>query len=82
MVLGFRPLSRQVYEPLVPKQVRDLDAPVALGPAVMVIAVKSAGEYENVHSRPAGCVTAEVKERFKVMLPPAGAMPDERDNDT
>jgi hypothetical protein len=82
IVLAFRPLNRQVYEPLVPKQVRDLDAPVALGPAVMVIAVKSAGEYENVHSRPAGCVTAEVKERFRVTLPPAGAMPDERDKDT
>jgi hypothetical protein len=59
-----------------------LDAPVALGPAATVIAVKSAAEYEKVHSRPAGCVTAEVKERFKEMLPPTGAMPEERDNDT
>jgi len=82
IVLAFRPLNRQVYEPFVPKQVRDLDAPVALGPAVTVIAVKSVGEYENVHSSPAGCVAAEVKERFKVTLPPAGATPDERDSDT
>jgi hypothetical protein len=53
-VLEFTPLNRQVYEPLVPKQVRDLDAPVALGPAAIVIEAKSAVEYENVHSRPAG----------------------------
>jgi hypothetical protein len=43
IVFAFSPLNRQVYEPLTPKQLRDLDAPVALGPAVMVIAVKSAG---------------------------------------
>lgn len=44
IVLVFTPLSKQVYEPLVPEQVRDFDAPVALGPAVMFSAVKSDGE--------------------------------------
>jgi hypothetical protein len=59
-----------------------LAALVALGPGVTLSAVKSAGEYENVHSSPAGCADAEVNERFKETLPPAGAMPEESDNDT
>jgi hypothetical protein len=67
---------------LVPKQLRDLAALVALGPALTLSAVKSAGEYENVHCSPAGCATAEVNERSKETLPPTGAMPEERDNDT
>jgi hypothetical protein len=81
-VLALKPLNRQVYEPLLPKQVNDLAALVALGPGVTLIAVKSAGEYENVHSRPAGCATAEVKERSKETLPPVGATTEGRDNAT
>jgi hypothetical protein len=42
--------------------------------------VKSAEEYENVHSSPAGCTAAEVKERFKETLPPVVAVPEERDS--
>ena len=82
IVLEFKPLRRHVYEPLVPKQVRDFAALPGLVPAVTLIAVKSAGEYENVHSSPAGCAVAEVNERSKETLPPRGAMPEERDINT
>jgi hypothetical protein len=44
IVLELTPLSMQVYEPLVPKQVKDLAALVALAPAVKVAAEKSAVE--------------------------------------
>lgn len=67
---------------MVPKQVNDLAALVALGSAVMLIAVKSAGEYENFHSSPAGSLAAELKERFSRTLPPTGAIPEESDNET
>jgi hypothetical protein len=82
IVLSFAPLNTQVYAPLAPKQVRDFAALVALGPAVILIAVKSAGEYEIFHSSPAGLLAAELKERLRVALPPAGAVPEERDNET
>ena len=82
IVFVLRPLNTQVYEPLVPKQVNDLAALVAPGPAVMLIAVKSAGEYENFHSSAAGSLSAELKERFSGTLPPTGATPEERDNET
>jgi hypothetical protein len=38
------PLNRQVYAPFTPKQVKDLAALMALGPAVILIAMKSAAE--------------------------------------
>ena len=82
IVLALMPLSRQVYEPLAPKQVKDFAALVALAPGTTLIEVKSAEEYENVHSSPAGCTAAEVKERFKETLPPVVAVPEERDSDT
>ena len=47
-----------------------------------LIDVKSAGEYEKVHCSPAGCATAEVRERFKETLPLAAAVPDARVNAT
>jgi hypothetical protein len=82
IVLTLAPLNTQVYAPLAPKQVRDFAALVALGPAAILIAVKSAGEYEIFHSSPAGLFAAELKERLRVTLPPAGAVPEERDNET
>ena len=82
IALELKPLIRQVYEPFVPKQTKDLAALVALGPAVIVIEAKSAGEYENLHSSPAGLLTAESNERFKATLAPTGAAAEERDNET
>jgi hypothetical protein len=79
IVLALRPINRQVYEPLAPKQVKDLPALVALGPAVTLIALKSAGEYENVQFSPDGTLTAEFSERLRTTLPPTGATSDERD---
>jgi hypothetical protein len=72
------PLNRQVYAPFTPKQVKDLAALMALGPAVILIAVKSAAEYEIFHSSPAGLLVAELNERFRETLPPASAVPEER----
>ena len=54
IVLVFKPLNRQVYDPLLPKQLSALAALVALAPGTTLIEVKSAEEYENVHSSPAG----------------------------
>ena len=82
IVFSFAPLNTQVYAPLAPKQVRDLAALVALGPAVILIAVKSAIEYEIFHSNPAGLLAAELNDRFRETLPPAGAVPEARDNET
>lgn len=67
---------------MAPKQFNDLAAAVALGPGVKVIELKSAVEYENVHSSPAGCETAEVRDRSKETLPPATPVPEARDNET
>lgn len=80
IVLALRPLSKQVYEPLAPKQVKDLAELAALGPGVTLIALKSAGEYVNVHSRPAGFATEDAMERSRDMLPPAGAVPEDSDS--
>jgi hypothetical protein len=44
IVLTLAPLNRQVYAPFTPKQVKDLAALMALGPAVILIAMKSAAE--------------------------------------
>ena len=82
IVLVLRPLNKHLYEPLVPKQVNDFAALAALGPAMILIAAKSAGEYENLHSSPAGLLTAEFDERFRVALPPTGAVPEEKDKET
>jgi hypothetical protein len=82
IVLSFAPLNTQVYAPLTPKQVKDLAALVALAPAVILIAVKSAVEYEIFHSSPAGLPPAELNERLTETLPPAGAVPEARDSET
>lgn len=82
IVVVLRPLKRQVYEPLEPLQVKDLPALVALGPAVTLIDVKSDVEYVNVHCSPDGCVTAEARERSTETVPPARAVPEDRDKTT
>lgn len=67
---------------MTPKHVSDLPALVALGPAEIVAAVKSAAEYENFHSSPAGLIVPDVSERLMATLPPAGAVAEESANET
>jgi hypothetical protein len=55
---------------------------VALAPGVTLIAVKSDGEYEKLHSSPAGALTAELNERLRATLPPTSDVPEDRAKET
>lgn len=67
---------------MAPLHVKDLPALVALGPAVKLIDVKSDVEYANVHWSPDGCVVADARERSTETVPPARAVPEDRDKAT
>ncbi len=82
IVLELKPDKEQVYEPFAPKQDKDFAALVALAPAATVIPEKSAVEYVNFHSKPAGLVPLDVRDTLSATLPPTGAVPDASDKDT
>jgi len=67
---------------LAPSHTKVFAAPVALGPATTLIAVKSEVGNAKVHWSPAGWVPVEVSERSSLIVVPAAALPEPSASET
>ncbi len=67
---------------MAPLHTKVFEAPVALGPAATLIAVKSEVGNAKVHWRPVGWVPVEVSERSSLIVVPAAAIPEPSASET
>src|SRR5262249_439858 len=69
MAVTFIPLARQISDPVFALQLRVLLALLRADPAAALSELMSLGEYESVHSKPAGLPVPAFNERFSESVP-------------